>query len=95
MPDTRVALKNRLGELGLAPQREEEILRELSDHLADHAAALETGGMAGGAAFRQALNDVPDWLIGLLTYFVNWVLLPAVGLLIGSWPFLRRSQPHA
>ena len=32
-------------------------------------------------------------LIGLLTHFVNWVLLPAVGLLIGALPFLR--TPHA
>jgi hypothetical protein len=62
MPDYCGALKNNLGELGLAPQREEEILRELSDHLADHAAALEARGVARPAAAREALDSVPDWL---------------------------------
>lgn len=237
MQDNQRYLKEHLGKLGFGPRREEEIVRELSDHLADHATALEARGVASDVAAREALDSVSNWpklrqeilaaeteeaimnyrtktfwlpgfaafilssgllalfqfedvvprfywltgqmgsghpffafyigwlmtlplvgaiaafwsdraggrvlqralaalapslgmlgfliiapvislfiflspfflkprhmhfhlslgliLIWLLTYFVNWVLLPAVGLLIGSWPFLRRSQPHA
>jgi hypothetical protein len=62
MPDNRVLLKESLGELGLAPQREEEILRELGDHVEDHAAALEARGVSQEAAAREALDSVSDWL---------------------------------
>jgi len=61
MPANRDLLGERLGALGLAPHREEEILRELGDHLEDQAATLEAGGMASDAALRRALNDVSDW----------------------------------
>jgi hypothetical protein len=62
MPDHRPILKSCLGEMGLAPQREEEILRELGDHVEDHAAALEARGVPQDAAAREALDSVPDWL---------------------------------
>ncbi len=61
MPDNRVLLKESLGELGLAPQRKEEILRELNEHLADHAAALEALGVTPDAAAREALDSVSNW----------------------------------
>jgi hypothetical protein len=61
MLDNRELLKNCLGELRLAPQREEEILRELGDHLADHAAALEARGVAPDDAAREALDSVSNW----------------------------------
>ncbi len=51
----------RLGRLGLGPRREEEIVRELSEHLADHAAALEARGVAGDVAAREALDSVSNW----------------------------------
>jgi hypothetical protein len=50
MPDNEKYLRERLGKLGLPPHREEEILRELSEHLADHAAALEARGLTSDAA---------------------------------------------
>jgi len=61
VPDHRGLLKKCLGELGLAPRREEEILRELGDHLEDHADALETHGTANEEAFQEALRGVIDW----------------------------------
>lgn len=61
MPDKQKPLKERLGNLRLRPQREQEILRELGDHLDDHAAALEARGVRSEEAARQALDAVPDW----------------------------------
>jgi hypothetical protein len=61
MPDNRKDLKERLGKLGLEPRREEEILRELGDHLDDHAADREALGAAGGAAAQEALDSVSNW----------------------------------
>jgi hypothetical protein len=61
MPDNRALLKNCLGELGLTPQREEEILREVGDHVEDHTTALEAGGIANEEAFQKAVGSVEDW----------------------------------
>jgi hypothetical protein len=61
MPDNRDLLKARIGKLGLAPGREDEIFRELAEHLEDHAAALETHGVAREEATREALDSVSDW----------------------------------
>jgi len=61
MKDNQRYLRARLGKVGLDPRREEEIVRELSDHLEDHAAALEGRGVARDAAAREALDSVSDW----------------------------------
>jgi hypothetical protein len=61
MQDNRKYLRERLGKLGVATHREKEIVRELSEHLADHAAALEAQGVEADAAVRQALDSVVDW----------------------------------
>jgi hypothetical protein len=61
MPDNRDLLKERLGEMELVPGRREEILRELGDHLEDHAAALQAGGLAPADAVQKALDSVSDW----------------------------------
>jgi len=61
MPDNQKAMRERLGELGLPPRREEEILRELGEHLEDHAAALEINGVASEQAAQEALKAVRDW----------------------------------
>ena len=61
MQDNRKYLQERLGKLKLGTRREEEIVRELSEHLADHAAALEARGVASDAAAREALDSVSDW----------------------------------
>jgi hypothetical protein len=61
MTGDRDLIKAHLGKLGLGPHREEEILRELSEHLADHAEAIEASGVASDAAARQALDSVSNW----------------------------------
>ncbi len=61
MPDNQGLVAERLGKLGLGSRREQEILRELSEHLADHATALEACGVACDAAARKALESVSDW----------------------------------
>jgi hypothetical protein len=61
MPDNSTYLRERLGRLGLETCREEEIVRELDEHLEDHAAALEARGVTSGAAAREALDSVSDW----------------------------------
>lgn len=61
MADDRDLIKLRLGKLGLGPQREEEILREIREHLADHTEALEACGVASDRAARQALDSVSNW----------------------------------
>ncbi len=61
MSDDQELIKARLGKLGLGTRREEEIVRELSEHLADHAAALEARGVASEAAAREALESVSHW----------------------------------
>ena len=54
-------IKKRLGKLGLGTRREEEIVRELCEHLADHATALEARGVASDAAAREAIESVSNW----------------------------------
>jgi hypothetical protein len=61
MTDEQKLIKARLGRLRVDPQREEEILRELNEHLDDHAAALEARGVVRDAAVREALDSVPNW----------------------------------
>jgi hypothetical protein len=61
MSDHRELIEKHLGKLGLGPHREEEILRELSEHLADHADALETRGMASQQAMDEALEAESNW----------------------------------
>lgn len=61
MPDNRNLLKKYLGELGLGPHREKEILCELAEHLEDHADALEARGITNEEAFQEALSGVVNW----------------------------------
>jgi hypothetical protein len=61
MSGNRELIKKRLGKLGLKPQREEEILQELDDHVEDQAAGLEAHGTAKDSAAREALDSVSNW----------------------------------
>jgi hypothetical protein len=61
MKNEEESIKERLGKLGLGTRREEEIVRELSKHLTDHAAALETRGLSRDSAAREALESVSNW----------------------------------
>lgn len=61
MRDDQELIRERLGKLGLGARRENEILRELEEHLEDHASALEARGVAKDTALREALDCVPNW----------------------------------
>jgi len=61
MPNHQGLTKAGLGKLALGSRREEEILRELGDHLEDHADALEARGIPSDDAIREALRGVEDW----------------------------------
>ncbi len=61
MPNNQRLIRERLGVLGVAPQREEEILRELGDHVEDSVVALEADGILPEEALRDTLDSVSDW----------------------------------
>jgi hypothetical protein len=61
MPGDLEQVKKRLGKLGLPPRREEEISRELGEHVEDHAAELQAAGLTKDQAQREALESVRDW----------------------------------
>lgn len=104
MRDDREAIKSRLGTMGLDPQREEEIAREFSDHLEDHATSLEAQGVAGDEAAREAFDSVSNWpglrkaIIAAETEetFINYrtkaLWLPALGALTLSNVILAGIQ---
>jgi hypothetical protein len=104
MPDHQGRLKKCLGGLGLSPHREQEILRELGDHLEDHAAALEARGVASDAAVREALDSVANWPAfrneilsaeteeTIMNYRTKALWLPALGALTLSNVLLALMQ---
>src|SRR5208283_5965397 len=61
MLDKTTYLRERLGKLGLGTHREAEIVRELSEHMADHTSDLKASGVAQEAAAREALDSVSNW----------------------------------
>jgi hypothetical protein len=61
MPDERKPIRERLGKLDVEPRRQEEIERELGEHLADLASALEAQGATREAAAKASLESVSDW----------------------------------
>lgn len=60
MPDWRHAIDRRLDGLRIAPQREREIVDELSQHLDDRYNELRLGGASEDAARRDALAELDD-----------------------------------
>ena len=60
MPDWRSDLESRLASVRLSPEREAEIVDELSQHLEDRYDELVAGGMAPEAARREALAGFHD-----------------------------------
>lgn len=104
MADHQELIKERLGKLWLGTRREEEIVRELSEHLADHAAALEARGVASDTAARQALDSVSNWPEfreailsaeteeGNMNYRTKALWLPALGALTLSNVLLALIQ---
>jgi hypothetical protein len=61
MPDERKPIRERLGKLDVGPCRQEEIERELGEHLAELASDLETQGVTREAAAKASLESVSDW----------------------------------
>lgn len=104
MPSNHELVRARLGKLGLGAHREDEIVCELADHIADHAAALEACGVVRDAALRAALNDVSDWPAvrheivsaetgeGNMNYRTKVLWLPALGSLTLSSVLLATLQ---
>ena len=58
MSQWRAALKERLAPLGLRPEREAEIIDELSQHLDDHVRELVAGGSDPALARAEALAEL-------------------------------------
>ena len=61
MPNWAHLVKERLGSLGLAPGREDEIFVELAAHLEDAYAGWVQRGVPAEEAVNLTLKDIPDW----------------------------------
>ena len=95
MPDEGKPIRERLGKLDVEPCRQAEIERELGEHLADLASALEAQGVTREAATRASLESVSDWgqlgkdilaaeNEGTMNHRTKALWLPAVGALFAS-----------
>jgi putative ABC transport system permease protein len=60
MPDWRALIAARLSLLSLRPEREREIVDELSQHLGDRYQELRTGGASEEEAVRLAIDEIDD-----------------------------------
>ncbi len=60
MPDWRALVAARLRSLTLRPEREREIIDELSQHLGDRFEELRAAGMDESAAVRLAMDEIDD-----------------------------------
>jgi putative ABC transport system permease protein len=60
MPDWRYPIERRLDGLRIAPEREREIVDELSQHLDDRYNELRAGGATEDVARREALAELDD-----------------------------------
>src|SRR5215212_10183748 len=60
MPDWKVEVRSRLSRTGLAPEREAEIVEELSQHLEDHYEQSLTSGATEDEARRSALLELNE-----------------------------------
>jgi predicted permease len=60
MPDWRALIARRLQSLALRPEREQEIVDELSQHLGDRYQELRAGGASEEEAVRLAIDEIDD-----------------------------------
>ena len=60
MPDWKQEIRGRLARLKLAPERESEIVEELTQHLDDHYQALLAGGTSDADAERLTLAELSE-----------------------------------
>src|SRR5687767_14792898 len=60
MPEWTTLIAARLATLKLRPEREREIVDELSQHLADRYQELRAGGVSDDEAVRLAMDEIDD-----------------------------------
>src|SRR5688572_31343727 len=60
MPDWRALVATRLASLKLRPEREREIIDELSQHLGDRFQELRADGLDEAAAARAVMDEIDD-----------------------------------
>ena len=60
MPDWKPEIRRRLAELQLAPEREAEIVEELTQHLDDRYEEMLDGGASPVEAYRQTLGELSE-----------------------------------
>ena len=62
MPDWQQLVRERLGALGLDASTEQEIIKELADHLRDRFDSLQKNGLTETKALNSALAGENDWI---------------------------------
>jgi putative ABC transport system permease protein len=60
MPDWKALVAARLASLKLRPEREREIIDELSQHLGDRFREVRDAGLDDDAAVRAAMDEIDD-----------------------------------
>ncbi len=61
MPDWNLLIAERLGRLALAPEMQDEVIREIAAHLEDVYQRSRSRGVSESAAVALALSQVSDW----------------------------------
>ena len=61
MPDWEKLVRERLSDMRLELQDENDVIAELADHLEETFESLRRGGMSEHEATRRALAQVADW----------------------------------
>jgi len=61
MPDWNKVVRERLSDMRLELQDENDVIAELADHLEETFESLHRGGMSEHEATRRALAQVADW----------------------------------
>ena len=63
MPDWKMLLRRRMGQLDLPPGSEKEVISELAEHLQETYQHALSHGLTSRAAIRLALQEVDDWRV--------------------------------
>jgi hypothetical protein len=82
MPDWRVFVRERLGSLGLSPQREEEIRAELADHLEDQ--SHHTRRLATGIDWKSLARDIRSAEEDAMSHTAKTLWVPGIAGLLGA-----------
>lgn len=82
MPDWRRFVRERLGPLGLSPEREEEIRAELADHLEDHSQHM--GKPAPGIDWKSLARDIRSAEEDAMSPTAKTLWVPGIAGLLGA-----------